>query len=99
MPRRVYELDQAIINGIERFRHREKLDTEVAAVRVLLTRALTEQGTLDDLIKHFEDTKDARVFFGHPLVATIHQENGDLEKVVLRDGSTLFILDGEVARG
>lgn len=86
MNRRIYELSDALVGRIERFRANVRTPSEVEAVRILLRAGLDYFETKDDLIARHEKG-EPDVFGGHPLVRSLHQEDGELVKVMFRDGT------------
>lgn len=88
MTRRVYDIDAAMLKRIEAFRDRFQAKSEVDAVRMLIDAGLASLETKDDLIARYQESAYGWIFGGHPLVRSMHQEDGNLVKVVFRDGSS-----------
>lgn len=96
MTRRVYELDDDILARVEAFRGRIKIRSEVEAVRILLRAGLNSMDTPEMLIERHRSGEHPRLFGGHPLVARIEQDNGDIVSVTFRNGQVYRI---EPAKG
>lgn len=95
MVRRVYELDDALIARIAAFRAKIHAGSEVEAVRAIITAGLNSFDTKEDLIARHEGGESSAFFCGHPLVSSLHQEDGALVKVTFRDGSAFEPLAGD----
>ncbi|TJZ85796.1 hypothetical protein [Paracoccus hibiscisoli] len=87
MTRRVYELGDGLLGQIEAFRAKVRTRSEVDAVRILLRAGLMSFETKDDLIARHEAGEPGAIFGGHPLIRSLHQEDGNLVKVMFRDGT------------
>ena len=93
MTRRVYDLDDATLGVIQRFAKRNGLTSEVAAVRKLIAIAAISGETVGDLVERYNASRDAGIFYGHPLVESIHQVDGEISRATMRSGAE-FGFDG-----
>lgn len=89
MTRCVFDLDEALVGRIARFTLDKSMGSQVASVRALLQAGLDLHETRDQLLYRYRETGNSSIFNGHPLVRSLHQEDGNLVKVVLRDGTAL----------
>lgn len=92
MVRKVYELPQDIVDGINAHRAARGFGSEVEAVRDLLMRAISDDESIADLLKRHSVTGDDRIFCGHPAVGSMDFCDGLVVSVMDRNGVSHAVL-------